>query len=121
MNTNLPNVNGLIFAGSADFKDVLAGSELLDARLKKIIIKHVDISYGMESGFQQAIELSADVLNDVILLKETKIINEFLDQIARDTRKYCYGLVDVVRCLEMGCVDTIIVWEDFPFERRVYK
>lgn len=50
--TNLPNVSGLIFAGSADFKDVLSQSDWLDARLKKIIIKHVDISYGMEQGVQ---------------------------------------------------------------------
>ncbi|CAL5990726.1 Eukaryotic_peptide chain release factor subunit 1 [Hexamita inflata] len=119
--TNLPNVSGLIFAGSADFKDVLSQSDWLDARLKKIIIKHVDISYGMEQGVQQAIELSADVLKDVKLMKEVNIIKEFLDNIARDTRKFAFGLVDSARCLEMGSMQTVIVWEDFPYNRVCKK
>lgn len=33
------NVSGIIFAGSADFKDVLAQSDLLDPRIKAGIIK----------------------------------------------------------------------------------
>lgn len=73
-NTNMLNVSGIIFAGSADFKDVLAQSDLLDPRIKAGIIKQVDIAYGMETGLQQAIELCADVLNDVKLLKEVNII-----------------------------------------------
>jgi len=44
----MPNVSGVIFAGSADFKDVLAETDLLDPRIKKIILKQVDIAYGME-------------------------------------------------------------------------
>lgn len=42
------NVNGIIFAGSADFKDVLAESDLLDPRIKAAIVKQIDIAYGME-------------------------------------------------------------------------
>ena len=121
MNTNMVNVAGLIFAGSADFKDVLAESELLDPRIRKIIVKQVDIAYGMEQGLMQAIELSGDILKDIKLVKEVKLIKDFLDHIARDTKKICYGLTDTVRCLEMGSVDTIIVWEDFPFDRCVNK
>ena len=49
------------------------------------------------------------------------MIKEFLENIAKDTRKYCFGLTDTVRCLEMGSVETIIVWEDFPIDRCVYK
>ena len=117
----MPNVSGVIFAGSADFKDVLAETDLLDPRIKKIILKQVDIAYGMEQGLQQAIEASTDILKDNKLLKEVKLIKEFLENIAKDTRKYCFGLTDTVRCLEMGSVETIIVWEDFPFDRCVYK
>lgn len=36
----------------------------------------------METGLQQAIELCADVLNDVKLLKEVNIIKVFLENIA---------------------------------------
>ena len=40
-----------------------------------------------------------------------------MDNIARDTRKYCFGIVDTVRSLEMGAVEHLILWEDFPYDR----
>jgi len=55
--TSKPNVQGLILAGSADFKAELARSDLFDPRLLKAVIKTVDVSYGGENGFNQAIEL----------------------------------------------------------------
>lgn len=54
------NVSGLVLAGSADFKNDLAQSDMFDQRLSVRVIKVVDVSYGGENGFNQAIELSAD-------------------------------------------------------------
>merc|ERR1712039_926840 len=57
-----PNVAGLVLAGSADFKNVLSQSEMFDERLQAVIMSIVDVSYGGENGFSQAIVLSADTL-----------------------------------------------------------
>ena len=51
----VPNIKGLVLAGSAEFKTELSRSDLFDPRLKKIVIKMVDVSYGGENGFNQAI------------------------------------------------------------------
>ncbi len=56
---NKCNVQGIVMAGSADFKVDLLQSDLFDPRLVKAVIKTVDVSYGMDPGFNQAIELSA--------------------------------------------------------------
>ena len=40
-------------AGSAAFKNELHNSELFDGRLKSIVLKIVDVSYGGENGFNQ--------------------------------------------------------------------
>lgn len=119
--TNMPNVRGIVFAGSAEFKDVLSQSDLLDPRVRKAIVKTVDIAYGMEQGLQQAIELSADVLRDVRLLRDAASIRDFLDHVARDTKRVAYGLVDVVRCIEMGAAGSLLVWEDYAYDRVVYR
>lgn len=66
------NVQGLVLAGSADFKTDLAGSDLFDPRLAAKIIKIVDISYGGENGFNQAIELAAESLSNVKFVQEKK-------------------------------------------------
>lgn len=38
---------------------------MFDPRLKNVVIKVVDVSYGGENGFNQAIELAADTLANV--------------------------------------------------------
>lgn len=43
-------------------------------RLQAIIIKTVDVSYGGENGFNQAIELAADSLQNVKFVQEKKLI-----------------------------------------------
>ena len=47
----MPNVCGLVLAGSAAFKNELSESDIFDKRLKPIIVKIVDVSYGGENGF----------------------------------------------------------------------
>merc|ERR1711990_1195413 len=49
------NVAGLILAGSADFKTNLNQSDMFDNRLAAKVLTTVDISYGGENGFNQAI------------------------------------------------------------------
>ena len=55
------NVNGLVLAGSADFKTELSLSDMFDLRLAVKIIKVVDVSYGGENGFNQVC-ISSDSL-----------------------------------------------------------
>jgi len=67
-----PNVKGLILAGSAEFKNDLSKSDLFDIRLQPIVLKLVDIAYGGENGFNQAIELTGDTLRSVKYIHEKK-------------------------------------------------
>ena len=75
---DVPNVKGLILAGSAEFKNKLQKSDLFDPRLAPIVMKVVDISYGGELGFNQAIELSQDTLKNVKFIHEKKNIRKIL-------------------------------------------
>lgn len=100
-----PNVVGLILAGSADFKTELSQSDMFDAvsesivvsvlyplhtffrssaqRLQSQIIRLVDVSYGGEIGFNQAIELAAESLQHVQLVQEKKLIGRYFDEISQ--------------------------------------
>lgn len=115
------NVAGIVLAGSASFKDDLNKSALFDPRLKKAVIKTVDVSYGGENGFNQAIELSAEALKNVKYVAETKLIAKYFDEIARDTGKYCFGVKETMQALEMSAVETLIVWENLTIERFELK
>merc|ERR1712032_1222020 len=115
------NVSGLILAGSADFKTELSQSDMFDQRLQAKIIKLVDVSYGGENGFNQAIELSAESLANVKFIQEKKLIGRYFDEISQDTGKYCFGVDDTLKALEMGAVETLICWENLDIQRVTLK
>ncbi|VEL30582.1 unnamed protein product, partial [Protopolystoma xenopodis] len=96
------NVEGLVLAGIADFKSDLSQSDMFDQRLQAKILKIVDVSYGGENGFNQAIDLAGEAL-------------------AGDSGKYCFGVDDTLKALEMGAVEILIVWENLNVNRYVLK
>jgi peptide chain release factor subunit 1 len=116
-----PNVQGIVLAGSADFKAELMRSDLFDPRLQKIVLKMVDVSYGGENGFNQAIEMSADTLSNVKLMKEKKLLQRYMEEISQDTGKYCFMVDDTLKGLDLGAVEDLIVWDNLDVNRFVVR
>lgn len=94
---------------------------MFDPRLLAKVVKVVDVSYGGENGFNQAIELAADSLANVKFVQEKKLIQKYFDEIALDTGKYCFGITDTLKGLDMGAVETLIVWENLEITRNVVR
>jgi len=115
------NVSGIILAGSAEFKNVLAQAECFDQRLAAKVINIVDVSYGGENGFNQAIELCAEMLSNVKFIQEKKLISKYFEEISQDTGKFCFGVDDTLKGLEMGAIETLIVWENLATMRYELK
>jgi peptide chain release factor subunit 1 len=93
----------------------------MDPRLHKTVIKVVDVSYGMEPGFNQAIELSAETLSNVKLVQEKKLLQKYMEEISQDTGKFCFMVGDTLQALEMSAVETIIVWDNLAINRITVK
>ena len=113
------NVSGLILAGSADFKSELAQSELFDQRLQSKIIKVVDVSYGGENGFNQAIELASETLSNVKFIQEKKLIGKYFDEISQDSGRICYGVDDTLKALELGAAESMLLIPNYSILGRV--
>jgi peptide chain release factor subunit 1 len=115
------NVSGIVLAGSADFKNDLAQSDIFDQRLLVKVIKTVDVSYGGENGFNQAIELCAETLSNVKFIQEKKLISKYFEEISQDSGKFCFGIEDSLKALEMGAIETLIVYENLDTMRYTLK
>ena len=115
------NVAGLILAGSADFKNDLNQSDMFDNRLQSKVIKVVDVSYGGENGFNQAIELAAETLSNVKFIQEKKLIGRYFDEISLDSGKVCYGVDDTLKALEASACEILIVYENLETTRWVLR
>ncbi|KAI5181889.1 peptide chain release factor subunit 1 [Nematocida sp. AWRm80] len=115
---NKPNVHGLILAGSADFKTELYQSDLLDQRLKSKVAKVIDVGYGGENGLNQAIEQAEEILQNLKLVSEKKAIKAFFDEIVSGSGKVCFGVEETMSCLEMGCLELLIIFEGSLIKRN---
>ncbi|XP_051912697.1 LOW QUALITY PROTEIN: eukaryotic peptide chain release factor subunit 1-like [Hippocampus zosterae] len=104
-------VTGLVLAGSADFKNELEKTQMFDPRLAEKVVKVVDICYGGENGFNQAIELSQDALESVRFVKERKSISKFFDEIATDSGMVCYGVADTMKLIDAKSIARVLLFE----------
>lgn len=116
-----PNINGLVLAGSADFKNDLFQSDMFDQRLKPKVLKIVDVSYGGENGFNQAIELSQECLTNVKFVQEKKVLSKFFEEISVDSGLVVFGVVDTMKVLETGAIETLLLYENMDMWRLVLK
>ena len=46
---------------------------------------------------------------------------KYFDEISQDTGKYCFGVEDTLKALEMGAVEILIVWENLETMRYMLK
>lgn len=106
-----PSISGLFLAGSADIKTELMRSDALDQRLSSLLIKVIDVAYGGECGFHAAISEASDALKSLRIVSEKRLVTRFLTMLARDSENCCIGVDDTIRALELGAVETILVWD----------
>ena len=109
-------------AGSADFKTELQNSDMFDQRLKAKVVKVVDVSYGWENGFNQAIDLAQDSLTNLKFVKEKKLLTAFFEDLKMDTGMACVGLDITLKALtDLQVLDKLIVFENLDVTRYLLR
>jgi peptide chain release factor subunit 1 len=61
--------------------------------------------------------LAADCLANVKFIQEKKLISRYFDEISLDSGRYCFGVSQTLRALEMGSVEILICWENLDITR----
>lgn len=49
------------------------------------------------------------------------IAGKYFDEISQDTGRYCFGVNDTLKALDMGAVEILIVWENLEVTRYVIR
>ena len=108
-------LKGVVVGGPGMTKSFFINRDLVDYRLKAKIIGTVDTSYTDESGIREIIQKSEQLLKDTDLMKETVLINKFLEQVAKDGLA-AYGQKEVEEVLALGKVDRLLLSEGMEWE-----
>lgn len=109
----------IIIAGNGSMKHKFISDGVIDYRLKNKIIKVIDVAYGSTNGLDQAISESSEIISHLKLVKESKEISEFFNEIKKSNNKIVYGREQIFNYLKDNLMEKIIINEDIDF--TIYK
>ena len=105
-------LRGILVGGPGFTKKDFVEESKLDYRLKEKIIDLLDTNYAGEEGLRELVNKGREILKNVRYVRERDLVNEFLRRLTHNSNMVMYGIKDVLRSLETGAIDTILVLED---------
>src|SRR5207245_1061947 len=117
----IPDLKGIIIGGPGPTKYVWEEGEYLQYMLKKKVLSLIDTSYTSEAGVEEVVEKSNDILKGVRYNEEKQLVQKFLYELGHETGKGSFGEAEVVKHLEKGMVEMVLISEALEGERLVVK
>ncbi|MEM4729842.1 MAG: peptide chain release factor aRF-1 [Thermoplasmata archaeon] len=105
-----PRIQGILIGGPGPTKEYFAEQDYLHHEVKKKVIGLFDVGYTDESGLRELVEKASDALKDVALMKEKRLVESFMREVARpEGGLSMYGEREVREALKLGAVDTLLI------------
>ena len=110
-------VKGMVVGGPGPTKENFLKEEYLDYRLQNNIIAVLDTSYSGDEGVREIIDKVQDqeIMTEYRLMEEKKIVKKFMSEVYSGKGLGIYGMQDVVRSVQNGVVDMVIVTDDIAY------
>jgi peptide chain release factor subunit 1 len=113
----IPDLRGIIIGGPGFTKEVFSEKGYLTSPLKDKVLAVLDTAYSGEEGIRALVEKSDEILRNQRLMKEKRLVQHFLGELARDTGRVTYGEQQVRAALDRGAVEIILVSEGIEYSR----
>lgn len=103
------HLKGLLVGGPGHTKNEFLDMGFLNNQLKEKVINTEDLSYTDETGLKELVDKSADVLAKEMIMEERKVLQKFFTMLSKEPDKISYGKDEIMKALEMGAVETLII------------
>lgn len=114
---SLPNLKGIIIGGPSTTTNDFLNKDYLTGELKKKILATKDLSYTGEFGLEELLDKSQDTLEQEEVAEEKKIVQKFLETLAKTPQKVSYGENEVMKNIQTGAVDIVLLSEELEDEK----
>lgn len=110
-------ITGLIVGGPGPTKDEFLKGGYLHYELQKKVLAVLDLGYSGREGVRELVEKAGDILKDVRLVEEKRLVQKFLGEVNRQGGLAVYGLPRVIESLQKASADVVLVSEDLDMIR----
>ncbi|ADZ10552.1 Peptide chain release factor subunit 1 [Methanobacterium lacus] len=118
---DVPDLKGVIIGGPGHTKEEFVEGDYLHHEIKNKLITTVDTSYTGEFGIREVMEKSMDVLTEIDVVREKKLVQKFLVELIDEHGLASYGEAEVRKNLQMGAVEVLLLSEDLKSKRLNYE
>ncbi|MCD4759428.1 hypothetical protein K8R33_00900, partial [archaeon] len=109
----MTELKGILLGGPGMTKEEFLAGDYLQTRVKEKVIGVKDLSYTGDFGLKELVDKSHDVLAAEGLVEEKKIMERFFNALStKGGNKAVYKEEDVMKALQLGAVDVVLVSED---------
>ena len=112
----MPKLKGILIGGPMPTKEEFLEEGHLVTKLKEKVIAIKDQGYVDEHGLELLVEASQEDIAQQELIKEKKIIENFMDTLGKTRKKAAYGEKEVKTALERGAVGLLLLARHLPKE-----
>jgi len=105
-------VTGLLVGGPGPTKDEFLKGGYLHYELQKKILAVLDLGYSGREGVRELVEKAGDILKDVRLVEEKRLVQKFLAEVNKQAGLAVYGLPRVMEALQKASADVVLVSDD---------
>ena len=117
----VPELKGVIIGGPGHTKEEFVEGDYLHYEIKDKIITTVDTSYTGEFGIREVLDKSMDVLDQIGVMREKKLMQKFLMELVNENGLASYGEAEVRHNLKIGAVEVLLLSEDLKSKRLTYE
>jgi len=117
----LEDLKGVIIGGPGHTKEDFVNGDYLHHEIKQKIITTVDTSYTGEFGIREVIDKSMDILTEIDIMREKKLVQRFLTELVDENGLASYGEAEVRQNLINGAVEVLLLSEDVKSKRYTYE
>jgi peptide chain release factor subunit 1 len=108
---NIPDLKGILIGGAGPTKEKFAEGGYLNYQIQQKLLAVVDTGNSGEEGIEELIENSSELLKGVRYTEEKKLVQRFLEHLAKDTGLATYGEKEVREALNQSAVETLLISE----------
>lgn len=106
------DIVGIIVGGPGPTKETFI-KEFLPYPYNQKVLGVFDTGYSNEYGLKELVERAKNILQQTQYIKEVEAVQLFFEHLSKNTGLAIYGEEDVIKALEMGAVEKILLSEEY--------